>query len=48
MKLMIRKGVRLWVSGSFFKAVVLSVLLLVEETWVINTRRGQVMGGFQD
>ena len=32
----------------FFKAVVQSVLLFGENTWVVNPRMGRVLGFFQD
>ena len=43
-----KEGVRPRVSGFLFKAIVQSVLLLDEETWVFTPRMVQVLGGFQD
>ena len=34
-------------SGFFFKAIVQAVLLFVLETWVVTTRMGKALRGFQ-
>ena len=46
MRILIREGVRLHVSGFFFKSVVQSVLLFGEETWVVTPCTGRFLGGF--
>ena len=45
---LIREGAVPWVSGFFFKAVVKAVLLFGSETWVVTSRMGNDLGGFQD
>ena len=42
-----REGERPRLSEFFFKAVIQLVLLFDAETWAVNPRMGQVMGGFQ-
>ena len=46
MRILIREGARLRVSGFFFKAVVQSVFLFCVEVWVVTPCMGQVIGGF--
>ena len=41
-----RKGSDPWNSCNFYKAVVQSTILFVEESWVISTRIGRTLGGF--
>ena len=43
-----REGSEPRVSGFFFKYIIQSVLIFGMETWVITSRMGQVLGGFQD
>ena len=42
-----REGEAPWVSGLFFNAVVLAVLIFGSETWVVTPRMGKSLGGFQ-
>ena len=47
MRILIREGADLWVSGFFFKAVVQEVLLFGSYTWMFIPLRRRVVGGFQ-
>ena len=46
-RILSREGARPQVSVFFFIAVVQSVLIFGEETWVVTPCMGRVMGGFQ-
>ena len=48
LRILSREGVKMWVSGSFFKSIVQLVLLFGAEAWFINPRMGRGLGGFQD
>ena len=45
MRILVREGGGLQVSGFFFKAVVQAVLLFGSETWVFTPRMGKALGG---
>ena len=45
---MSKEGARPQVSRVLFKAVDKLVLIFCAETWVVNPRMGEVLGGFQD
>ena len=46
-RILSREGARPQVSVFFFIAVVQSVLIFGEETWVVTPCMGRVLGGFQ-
>ena len=46
--ILIREGVETLVSGYFFKSMVQAVLLFGSETYVVTSRMGKALGGFQD
>ena len=46
-RILIREGAALRVSGFLFKAVVQAVLFFISETWVVTSRMGKALGGFQ-
>ena len=48
MRIFSREGADPRMSGVFFKALVLVVLLFGAETWVVTPRMGRVMGRFYD
>ena len=48
MRILSREGARPRMSGFFFKSAIWSVLLFGAETWVVNPRMGQILGGFLD